>query len=215
MSPTVVFHGADGAVLFRAIGYYPPARFRTVLNSMIDGRYALQSFRQYSATVSMPENLAAFEPVNATLFSNPPFMLDRSVVPAQSPLMVLFEGEGCVECRQLQSDVLSHLPVLKLLERYDVVRMSWTDAYAAGHSGGQAFESGGLGDATRRLPRTCTRVFRRDGNRSFPAGIPRLHQRMERALLYSSYQKAYTKDMTYQQFNAQKVHRENPGSTIW
>jgi len=202
VSPTVVFYRADGAVLFRAIGYYPPARFRTLLDYVISGRYAEQNFRQYS--VSLPENLAASEPANVPLSNKAPLMLDRSAKPAQFPLLVLFEGEECAECRQLQSDVLSYPPVHKLLERYDVVRMNWEDTRTplltpAGERSNPADWAMQL--AVSRVPAIV--FFNEEGAEVFRLESLVLHQRMERALLYVL-EKAYARDMTYQQFTREK-----------
>ena len=49
VSPTVVFDGSDGTPLLHVPGYFPPERFRVVLDYVAGGHIATASLRDYAA----------------------------------------------------------------------------------------------------------------------------------------------------------------------
>ena len=205
VSPTIVFHGADGEFLFRAVGYYPPPRFRSVLDYVIGGHTADQDFRQYSSAGKPEAVSSAPSRVEEPLFEKAPYMLDRSLLEGQRPLVVLFEEAACEECRQFHAEVLSHEPVRELLGRYDAVRLDWSDARTplltpTGRQSNPAQWSSQL--ALSGVPALV--FFDEGGTEVFRLESLVLRQRMERALLYVL-EKAYARGMTYQQFTRDKT----------
>jgi len=205
VSPTIVFYGSDGDMLHRTVGYSPPKGFRPVLDYVVDGHYATQDFRRYSAGAHPPTGSRHPRPVEDPLFEDDPFLLDRSNLAAQRPLMVLFEAADCEECRQFQAQVLTHAPVRRLLNRFDAVRFDWADAGTpvvtpSGEKSNPAAWAEEL--ALSRAPALL--FFDEAGNEVFRLESLVLRQRMERALLYVL-EKAYLEGMTYQQFTRQKT----------
>jgi len=99
VSPTLVFYGTDGARLLQIRGYYPVERFRVVLDYLAGGHYATETLRAYAATRAAQRPHQPAAPPTDTLFGDGPYVFDRSRMPAQRPLLVLFEGDDCAECR--------------------------------------------------------------------------------------------------------------------
>jgi thioredoxin-related protein len=127
MSPTVVFYGTDGTPLLRTVGYYPPERFRLVLDYLIGGHHKTRTLREYAAKQSPQRSSQTDETGKETPLEKGSYAFDRSRMPSQRPLLILFEGKHCQECLQLRSQVLSYPPVRQQLARFDAARLDWSD----------------------------------------------------------------------------------------
>ncbi len=205
VSPTLLFYGADGEPLLRIRGYYPPARFRTVLDYLGGGHYRTETLRTFAARQKTEGTPRSAEPEDSALLGNGPQVLDHTGVPARRPILVLFEAEDCTECRQLQSEVLSYPPVRQLLDRYETARFDWSDSDTpvvtpAGERSNPAAWAERLGIA--QVPALL--FFDESGQEVFRLESLVLRQRMERALLYVL-EKAYLNGTTYQQFTRAKT----------
>lgn len=127
-TPTLIFYGARGRQLLKIVGYYPPDKFRRVLDYLDNNSYLHESLRSYLARTDIP--VAA--PVTKVspdfrLFSRPPYMLDRRAVRAQRPLLVLFERAGCPGCQRFHEKVLGEPSVRRLLKAYQAVHLDASD----------------------------------------------------------------------------------------
>lgn len=205
VSPTLLFYGAGGEPLLRIRGYYPPARFRMVLDYLGGGHYRTETLRAFAARQTSEGIPRPAEPEDDALFGNGAQVLDRTDVPAQQPLLVLFEAADCMECRQFRSEVLSYPPVRQLLDRYDTARLDWSDSKTAivtpaGEPSDPAAWAERLGIA--QVPALA--FFDESGQEVFRLESLVLRQRMERALLYVL-EKAYLNGTTYQQFTRAKT----------
>ncbi len=126
-TPTLIFVGEGGQLLLRIVGYYPPDRFRQVLDYLDSEAYRHQSLRDF-LEVSSPAAGSDGAPIIADpLFERPPFMLDRSVMPAQQPLLVVFERPGCRSCERFHRRVLQDKSIRRLIGEYEAVQLDASD----------------------------------------------------------------------------------------
>jgi thioredoxin-related protein len=126
-TPTLIFVGQGGQVLLRIVGYYPPDRFRQVLDYLDSEAYRQQSLREY-VEASSPATGSDGGPIIADpLFESPPFMLDRSAMPAQQPLLVVFERPGCRSCERFHQRVLQDKSIRRLIGEYEAVQLDASD----------------------------------------------------------------------------------------
>jgi thioredoxin-related protein len=129
-APSLLFYDTDGERLLRVTGYYEPERFARVLDYLLAGAHARQSFSDWERGLLEPEAKARTQqPLLASpLFSPPPYALDRSRVPADGPLLVIFEEPGCRRCPQFHDEVLRDPEIAARLAGFEVVRLDASDA---------------------------------------------------------------------------------------
>jgi thioredoxin-related protein len=127
-APTLLFFDGDGRAVLRLTGYYDPERFGLALDYVIGRHYQDEPFRGWMARQAAPE-----QPVDGgaliadPLFSNPPYALDRSAMPAEQPLLVIFETAGCARCERFHREVLQDAEVRPILASMNVVRLDAAD----------------------------------------------------------------------------------------
>jgi thioredoxin-related protein len=127
LTPSLLFYTAGGHQALKLRGYYPPYKLRAALEYVAGGHFAELRFREYLELADPPPR---FEPADLTgdpLFSPPPHALDRSVLAAQRPLLVVLEQGECHACDVLHSGPLRDPGVRALLERFDVVQLDLQD----------------------------------------------------------------------------------------
>lgn len=206
-SPTLLFYGEDGRLLYRGVGYHSPERFRVVLDYLIGGHYLQTSFRDYvvGREAAVTESQSDYKLRSDSLFRAPPYALDRSHFPAQRPLLVIFEAEGCEECPVLHEKVLALPEVRELLERYEVVRLDAHDPKTPvlAPDGRRTTPAEWYADTGfTRLPTML--FFEETGKEVLRTDALMLRQRMMNSLMYTL-ERAYEKDWTYQRFARSKA----------
>ena len=130
MAPTLLFYGPDHDLVFRAVGYQSPERFGHILDYLVGGSHRDIGFRDYLARVGGDTvDMAAYPALkDDPLFLEPPYALARQPVPADRPMLVLFERPGCVACLHLHEQVLARNDVRERLGAFEVVRLDASDA---------------------------------------------------------------------------------------
>jgi thioredoxin-related protein len=127
-TPSLVFYDADGQLVFRLRGYYPPYQFRAALEYVAGGHYQRERFPVYMAR---GDQTLRFEPgdlIEEPFFSPPPHNLDRSRMAAELPLVVFFEQGDCHACDILHTQPLRRPTVRRLFERFESVQLDmWAD----------------------------------------------------------------------------------------
>jgi len=127
-TPSVVFYDAEGNEALRLRGYYPPYRFRAALEYVVDGYYRKEPFRDYLARADVP---LVFEPgdmADEDFFTPGPYMLDRSRIPGEQPLVVFFEQGDCHACDVLHSGPLGDPEIRARIAKFENVQLSiWKD----------------------------------------------------------------------------------------
>jgi thioredoxin-related protein len=122
-TPSLIFYDAAGAEVLLLRGYYPPYRFRAALEYVADAHYKDENFRQYLARADVP---LVFEPgdlIEEPFFLPGPYMLDRSVVPGERPLVVFFEQGNCHACDVLHTGPLQDPAIMARFEQLENVQL--------------------------------------------------------------------------------------------
>lgn len=199
-----MFYDATGKRIFRAVGYYPPERFRNLLDFLIGDHprnetFAVYAARQERRAPSDAKDLQTSDP----LFREPPYLLDRRI-PAERPLLVVFERAGCADCRQFHVHVVQHPPVREFLAQYDAVRLDVDDSRS------EMITPNGQGTTPAAWVRSlgiahtpALVFFARNGREVLRFDSLVLRQRMERALRYVL-DEIYENGSTYQQFTREQ-----------
>ncbi|UHD17473.1 thioredoxin family protein [Thiocapsa bogorovii] len=206
-APTLLFFGEGGELLYRGVGYHDSERFSKLLDYLMGGRYRQESFRDYlalQATSSEPA-AAPYRMATDPLFSAPPFALDRSRIPAQRPLLVIFETDGCADCASFHTDVLTLPEVRKLMADFEVVRLDArdTETPVIGPDGTRTTSADWYAvTGMSRLPALL--FFDENGREVLRTDALVLSQRMTNALMYTL-ERAYEKQWTYQRFARSKA----------
>jgi len=126
-TPSFIFYDRDGEEALRLRGYYPPYRFRAALEYVADGHYRREGFREYLARADVP---LVFEPGDLspeTFFMPGPYMLDRSRIPGERPLLVVFEQGNCHACDVLHTGPLQDTEIRRRIGQLEVVQLSYWD----------------------------------------------------------------------------------------
>jgi thioredoxin-related protein len=126
-TPTLIFLGQHGRVLARIVGYYPPERFRNVLDYLEAKAYRHESLGEHLQRAREATDGGVGPIIADDLFSKPPYMLDRSRVPAQQPLLVVFEQPGCDACERFHRRVLCDKSIRRLIGDYEAVQLDASD----------------------------------------------------------------------------------------
>jgi len=122
-TPGFSFVDAEGREIFRIRGYYPPYRFRAALEYVIDRHDREGSFREYLERANPPPKFDLEDLNEREFFTGPPYMLDRSNVAGERPLVVFFERRSCHACDVLHSEPLSDPYVIERVQQFDAVQL--------------------------------------------------------------------------------------------
>ncbi|NEX22153.1 thioredoxin fold domain-containing protein [Thiorhodococcus mannitoliphagus] len=206
-APTLLFYGEDGALLFRGVGYYPPERFRLVLDYLTEDHAPRMTFAAYVAgqTPALTSEVPGEGLRGDPLFAEPPYALDRRHVTAQRPLAVIFETEGCADCKELHDGVLARSEVRDLLKQFDVVQLDARDSEipVLTPTGQRKTPSAWYAAAgLSYLPAML--LFDENGREVLRTDAPVFRARMVNALSYVL-ERAYEKGWTYQRFARSKA----------
>ncbi len=106
-TPSILFYNTKGQEVLRLRGYRPPYQFRAALEYVADEHYKKESFRKYMARAESALNFGKAELNTNDFFNSPPYLLDRSRIKAEQPLMVIFERKRCHACDILHGGPLA------------------------------------------------------------------------------------------------------------
>ena len=123
-TPTLLFFNEDKKAVFRANGYYPPQRFKAVLNYIGQHKETELSFQQYLEKISPQASTGKLhlELNNVKSATNLQASLDE-----KKYLLVLFEQKQCAACDELHLDILKRKTSLALLKKFNIVVLdSWS-----------------------------------------------------------------------------------------
>lgn len=127
-TPTLIFYDPEGNEALRLRGYYPPYKFRAALEYVADGHYRKESFREYLERADPPPKFDLADLNAQTFFAPPPYMLDRSRLPADRPLAVFFEQGDCHACDVLHGGPLRNEVIRGQLGMMEVVQLEMWSA---------------------------------------------------------------------------------------
>lgn len=128
-SPAILFYDLQGKRIYRITGYQSPERFKTSLNYVTGRHYQSRTFADYVEDLSRQRKIIKKDTKlrDDSLFAKPPYHLQRNVIPASHPLLVIFEQAGCEECDEFHDKVLGDRQIRALLKKYEVVRLDNKD----------------------------------------------------------------------------------------
>lgn len=126
-SPTMIFYGKGGRELLKIVGYYPPGKFRQVLDYLEGEHYERETLYIFMKREKNKSGLVKASIRKDKLFPNDRYNFFRKKKPASRPLLVLFEQPNCGACDRFHQRVLTDKPVRRLLERFDTLQIDATD----------------------------------------------------------------------------------------
>lgn len=122
-TPSILFYNTEGKIVLRLRGYRPPYQFRAALEYVAGGHYTREPFRHYLARAESAMSYGREELNSNEAFNPPPYLLDRSKVAAERPLMVVFERKRCHSCDILHGGPLAHPEIETQLLKMDAVQL--------------------------------------------------------------------------------------------
>ncbi len=123
-TPSLIFYDLQGREALRLRGYRPPYQFRAALEYVADGHYREESFRDYLARAEKAFSYGKDGLNEDEIFQPPPYLLDRSRIPAQRPLLITFERPRCHACDVLHGGPFNDPRIRRLLRDFDVVQLN-------------------------------------------------------------------------------------------
>jgi thioredoxin-related protein len=122
-TPTLLFLDEKGAIAARLNGYYPPHRFTAALDYAAGIAGKGQRFEEFMQT-------AVKEPASPTLHDEAFFLKPPARLHGKRPVALVFETPYCAGCDELHQEGFQRPEVRKLLERFDVYRLTPEDGRA-------------------------------------------------------------------------------------
>lgn len=213
-SPTILFYNRKGKRVFRITGYQAPERFKISLQYVIGKHYLTQTMADYvQGRRGKPDMPATISLKQDPLFSRPPFLLQRNVIAAQQPLLVIFESENCEECDVFHNKVLASKQVRDLLQDYEVVRLNSRDQSLAVITPAGKRVTAAAWYKEEGFSRTpALMFFNESGLAAIKTDNLVLEQRMLNSINYVN-ERAYTKGWSYQRFARSKAIERNLNNT--
>ncbi|MSQ48807.1 MAG: thioredoxin [Betaproteobacteria bacterium] len=119
-TPTLLFLDEQGAVALRLNGYLPPHRFEAALDYAAGLAGKGLRYDEYIKTTIR-------EAASATLHKESFFAAPPVVLRGSKPVALLFETPYCAGCDELHREGLRRPEVRRLLERFDIYRLTLDD----------------------------------------------------------------------------------------
>jgi thioredoxin-related protein len=126
-TPSLLFYNDRKQVVLKLQGYHPPYQFRAALEYVSDRHYERESFRDYLGRAEMAESYGEDSLNSNSAFMSPPYLLDRSHIPAAGPMAVFFEQKHCHACDVLHAGPLNDAEIKDRLKQIDVIQL---DSYS-------------------------------------------------------------------------------------
>lgn len=125
-TPTLLFFDENGKMILRLNGYLPPAKFKTALDYIAQGKETSISYRDYAAAAAPPA--ASGELIAEDFFQPAPYRLGPVRGAKAKPIAIFFEQKDCPACLELHSKILSDPDTRALLKRFDAVQLDmWSN----------------------------------------------------------------------------------------
>lgn len=126
-TPTLLFVDGSGERMLRFIGFLDSERMTVILDYLESEAWQSESLRDYAARLQERPAVAASEPAaDAALsgFQQPPADLAAQRTANPRPSLVLFERDGCEECRRLREQILEHPSVQEELAGFHALQLN-------------------------------------------------------------------------------------------
>ncbi len=130
-TPTLLFIDDSGERMLRFVGFADPERMHVILDYLESDAWRRESLRDYAAGLQEETALAAqrdttIPRTDALLagFQHPPADLAAQRIANPRPSLVLFERDGCEECRRLREQILEHPAIQDKLAGFHSLRLN-------------------------------------------------------------------------------------------
>ncbi len=123
-TPSLLFYNYQKEIVLKLQGYHPPYKFRAALEYVSDSHYEKETFREYLSRAEMADNYGNEHLNQHVSFMPEPYILDRSIIPANRPLAVFFEQPRCHACDVLHAGPLSNEVITDDLKKMDAVQLN-------------------------------------------------------------------------------------------
>lgn len=122
-TPTIIFYDTEGKETLRLSGYHPPYQFVAALEFIADNHYKTDDLNNYFDRAASFSKYGNDELNLNSIFTAPPYGLDRSLFPSQMPLAVFFEKPHCHACDILHSGPLSNTTILHTMTQLESIQL--------------------------------------------------------------------------------------------
>jgi len=126
-TPTLVFFGVEKKRLVRIVGFYPPERFRKVLDYIDGDHFHAQTLSEFMQTATRAPVKIKPLAIDHTLFTKPPYDLQAAARLTKKPVLVVFAAADCAACTRLNERVLSDPEIRGLMSQYHAVQLDRND----------------------------------------------------------------------------------------
>jgi len=200
-TPTLIFLDEKGAVVARLNGYYPPHRFSAALDYAAGIAGKGQKFEDFMRA-------AAKESASPKLRDEPFFLKLPVNLAGKKPVALIFETTHCAGCDDLHRVGFKRPEVRRLLERFDVYRLTLDD---------RRDDATTTWASVLRVSYTPTIVWFDDGKEVFRAESYLRPFHLASALEYVA-SGAYRKEPSFQRFiqaRADRLRERGQGVDLW
>lgn len=122
-TPSILFLDTKGNEVLRLRGYRPPYQFRAALEYVADEHYKKETFANYLGRAEMALSFGKAELNTNDAFNSPPYLLDRSRIKADRPLMVVFERKHCHACDVLHGGPFVRPEIESMLLNVEAIQL--------------------------------------------------------------------------------------------
>jgi len=199
-TPTLLFLDEKGAIVARLNGYYPPHRFTAALDYAAGLSGKGMRFEEYMKT-------AVKESASPKLHDAPFFRKLPVQLKGARPVALLFETPYCSGCDEMHGEGFKRPEVRKLLERFDVYRLTLDDRR----------DAMGTWAGALRVAYTPTLVFFDGGEEVFRVEAYLRPFHLASALEYVA-SGAYRKEPSFQRFiqaRAERMRARGQSVELW
>ena len=125
-TPTILFFDESGKMILRLNGYLPPAKFKTALEFVAQGKEKEIAYRDYIAANQAPS--ASGELMKEDFFAPAPYKLTAKRGGKARPLAVFFEQKDCPSCIELHHKILPDPDTRALIKQFDAIQLDmWSN----------------------------------------------------------------------------------------
>jgi len=126
-SPTLIFYDTNGNEILKIVGYYPPNKFKKVLDFLIDGKYKEVGLGRYLENHEKNNIKSKLAIPKDRLFSTMRTNFNRTNRPSKKPLLLLLERSDCEACVRLHKNILSNAIIRQKLKDFELAQLDIDD----------------------------------------------------------------------------------------
>lgn len=172
-TPTLLFIDGSGDRMLRFVGFADVTRMHVILDYLESDAWRNESLRDYAARLqdaavaAEAADIAPAAEAVLTGFQQAPADLAAQRTANPRPSLVLFERDGCDECRRLREQILEHPAVQEVLAGFHTLRLNTDHAGIAVLPDGRHGHAAALAAELALAHRPGLVFFAEDGEEAF------------------------------------------------